>query len=583
MGSRVGNQRGTALILTVIAMLVMGVLSMSFALLAEMESRVGVAFKHQAQAEALAEAGLERGRDAIRTAISTAGGFTNWLDGTTASHLLAAGQNLNNGQYWVRLDNDCPPAVPTSIREAAACNNNADTNEVAVITAWALSGQGRSRVRAIVGVDNPWKHVCSNAKPDNNGYCNEPGNRNGSPTVSPADPNDPNGPQAYTDLPRPYLGCSRVAPGLHRAPAAAVLVQHALCQSFPQPYAYPYPSGAGVPRVVLTGTLPGPTATLYPKSCNDEPAGGNNNRYFGHFDCALTTYCLPALGDVCGGLPVASAKGCLRGNLWWAQFSGTLAPLWGVTGPDTRVVAGHPNQLAQNPGFARYGEYNPASGSCVETAAPLVAINPGLVFIGDTAFNQDVGSQAKQLDVYVMMNNLGQGNWSQANNRRFFGTLVVEGNVTGGVVFQVGNGAATELWSGPNTTPAGAGWGPGRTYGYPLVAVIYNPTLPPPTISPTYAPQPHYADFGSANTQIHGIIYSGGHVQFNPLSFDGTVVAFEIQTQGSATYDYNTTYGNNTPPSGFPIGGGNQIAIIRKSFVVCADYNDDTTGPTTCN
>jgi hypothetical protein len=205
------------------------------------------------------------------------------------------------------------------------------------------------------------------------------------------------------------------------------------------------------------------------------------------------------------------------------------------------------------------------------------------VFTGNTNFNQDVGSQAKQLDTYVLMDTAGQGNWSQGNNRRFFGTAVVEGSSAGGTVFQVGNGASTELWSGPNTTPAGGGWGGGRTYGYPLVAVIYNPTLAPPTISPTYAPQNSLADFGSSNTQIHGMIYSGGHVQFNPLSFDGSVVAFEIQTQGSATYNYNTTYGNNTPPSGFPIGAGNQISIIRKSFVVCANYNDDTAGPTGCN
>jgi hypothetical protein len=104
-----------------------------------------------------------------------------------------------------------------------------------------------------------------------------------------------------------------------------------------------------------------------------------------------------------------------------------------------------------------------------------------------------------------------------------------------------------------------------------------------PTVSP-YAPQNHTADFGSNNTQIHGIIYSGGHVQFNPLAFDGGVVAFEIQTQGSATYTYNGTYGNATPPPGFMGGVGNQVVIIRKSFIVCVNYAADTGGiPSTCN
>jgi hypothetical protein len=50
----------------------------------------------------------------------------------------------------------------------------------------------------------------------------------------------------------------------------------------------------------------------------------------------------------------------------------------------------------------------------------------------------------------------------------------------------------------------------------------YNPELPTPTVTPTYAPQNPHADFGGANTEIHGMFFSGRHAQSNPLSVDGT-------------------------------------------------------------
>ena len=62
------DERGSALIIAVIAMLILGILSFSFALLSRVEMTTGVNYKFQAQAEALAEAGLERGRDEVRTA-----------------------------------------------------------------------------------------------------------------------------------------------------------------------------------------------------------------------------------------------------------------------------------------------------------------------------------------------------------------------------------------------------------------------------------------------------------------------------------------------------------------------------------
>ncbi|MGH7264712.1 MAG: hypothetical protein ACREMB_07630, partial [Candidatus Rokuibacteriota bacterium] len=396
------SERGSALILAVIAMLVMGVLSVSFALLADMETRIGVNYKQQAQAEALAEAALERGRDSIRTAPVAAGGFTSWINGTAAgmsgAHLFGwNGANLGAGAYSARIDNDCGLAntVPSAVEEppigGVFCSNTTDTNETAVLTAWATASSGASRIRAVVAVDNPWKHVCSNAKPDNNGYCNEAGNRNGNPTIQPADPNDPNGPAAYNALPLPVLGCSRVAPGLHRG-GHALAVQAAGCTANNAMYTAPGPTGVGnPPRLVVMGELPVALGGTMPaaKTCNNEPAGGAGNIYFGYFDCALTTYCLAADGHICGGL--GNRKGCLRGPLHAAIYGGL---------PDTRVVA--------DP--LRYTEYDPATGTCVGG-------DTGMMLTGNWTFGHTVGSPTKQFDVYVH-----DGSWGQGNNRQFYGT-----------------------------------------------------------------------------------------------------------------------------------------------------------------
>src|SRR5262249_40666633 len=161
------NQRGSAILLAVLGMLVMGVLSTSFWLLADLESRVGVGYGQLAQAEAAAEAGLERARDLVRAAATAPGGVTGRPNGGRAGHLRAAGETPGGARYWARIDNDCPPAMPAAIREGAdrspapACTQTADTNDIAVITAWAVAGAGRARARAAVAVDNPWRRVCS--------------------------------------------------------------------------------------------------------------------------------------------------------------------------------------------------------------------------------------------------------------------------------------------------------------------------------------------------------------------------------------------------------------------------------------
>ena len=283
------NQRGSAMIIAVIAMLILGILSFSFALLSRIEMTTSLNYKAQAQAEALAEAGLERGRDEVRAAAGDGCGFTKWTDASGASgygcgpglaKLLFNGTALGPGNYSAVIDNDCAPLVPASLQDPSCtgATPDRDTNETAVLTAWATAsnGLGRSRVRAVLGIDNPWKHVCSNSTQDNSpGYCNEPANRNGTPSIVPADPNEyPGGPAAYDVLPTPTLGCSQIDPTLHG--------NNSSC------------TGG---RKVITGD-----ATL--QNCN-----GGGQTYSGYFDCALTTP-----GAAYGGGPACVKFGDSRHN-----------------------------------------------------------------------------------------------------------------------------------------------------------------------------------------------------------------------------------------------------------------------------
>ncbi len=560
------TERGSAMILAVMATLIMAVLSVSFALLADIESRVGVSTAHQAQAEALAEAGLEMARDALRAASTAPQGFTAWLDGTHASHMLVTAQSLGGGQYWARIDNDCPPAAPAAIRESGTCTLTTDTNQTAVITAWAIAGSGRARARAVVTVDSPWRHVCSGAKPDDTGSCKEPGN--GTPAVTPADPNDPNGPAAYDDLPRPILGCSRIAPMLHRGSVPAGTQLSACTASAPGMYPYPYPGAPGAPpRFVVMGADPAAVGVTPRTTCHNEPAGGSGHVYFGHFDCALATPCLAADGYTCGG---PDRKGCLPPT-------------------DSRVVPGHANQLAyNNPVGARWVAYSPALGQCGDGLPTETGMAYNLQPHSANAtvgFAQNVGSPARQFDVYVFDARAAFG-----ASRRFYGTFVVEGNEVDGSCadkdFAAAGGPAAQFWAGPNApamaspwvVPAGRSW----QYGYPLVALIYNPDLPPPTVQP-YAPQGTCADPGASLTAIHGIVYSGGHVELNPVELEGTLLAYGIRAQGSATLTYNPVYGDLAPVPGFPAGAGNRVLVVRKAFLECTSYSDDSGGPTACN
>jgi Tfp pilus assembly protein PilX len=533
----VRGEQGSVLIIAVIAMLIMGVLSVSFALLANVETKIGLNQKLQGQAEALAEAGLDRARDAIRPA-ATLNSFTSFLG---SPNFLWNGTNLGGGQYFARIDNDCPPLVPNIATIAdpnCGSSPGTDGNETAVITAWATAGAGRARVRAVVAIDNAWKHVCASTTQED--FCNDPDNTNGNPTIQPGDPNDENGPAIFDDLPRPILGCSRVDPLLHKVDRS-LNTQHDQCAAQSSMYQYPYPPhlNPGNPRFVVMGA--DPAVVTGAPHCNEPVPGGEP--YFGYFDCALTTPCPVGFASCNGG---AGRDACVR---------------------ETDSRAGTPGYSGRvfDPGVPAW-------------RCPVGAT--GMVFDGPTNFAGG-GSLTDRRTMYVLNGRF------EMQSATFFGTVVVEGDENTATLpagcsaaqddVQMKSGAV--IWTGPNS-----GTGPGtgvQAYGYPLALLIYNPDLTPPTPA---ASQPTCGDMGSGSgTAIHGMIYSAGRMEFNPFEIDGSVVAFDLHAQGSSSeYQYNYKYGVDGPPPGFDTTNGNMVVVYRKSFIICSNYSDESGGATAC-
>jgi hypothetical protein len=607
-----GTERGSILIIAVIGMLILGILSVSFGLLASVESKIGVNYKHQQQARALAEAGLSLARDLVSTAATRTDGFTKWLDGTepgmVTAHILAGtgattGRVLDPGQLWARIDNDCEtipaeggaPAliVPAAVREGANCDvaatrNTLDTNHTAVITAWATVGSGnsiaRARARAIVGTDDPWKHVCSSATASST--CTDPINQSGNPTITPSNPGHPNGPKTYNTLPHPQLGCSQIDPTMHGNVA-----------------------GCTGTRLVITGD-----ATKM--NCNGPvPA---TDSYAGFFDCALTTPCdvavdaCPAPGfhltsatdrnrDACvrsgdtralvGGVPMPVATGL--GNTFYVPTIGGVCPAFGPTGnpvtgmvfnnyANTTVVPNRP--LRQTPNIVVDGVGGNKRIGCTVTGTGAC---PSANTVGRTLYVMRA-SATSTASGRMEVRSTGGGDMV------VHGTLVVEGGNhppsaedCPGSNSDFAPRSNTQIRTAlqpatPSPNPNG-----GKVYGYPLVLLMYDPQQPEPTSTTR---QQLCADLGAGggNTQIDGIVYSSGKVEFNPLTLNGTVVAYDVETQGSATYTYNETYGNAAPPPGFDPTAGASIAILRNSFISCTNYSVNTSAsefpaPSNCN
>ncbi len=569
MRTCIQTQQGSVLIIAVIAMLILSVLGVSFALLSKIETTIGFNYRQQAQAEAMAEAALDRARDELRGAATATDGFSAWLNGTApnvSGHKLwnATAQTppiyAGSSNYWymARVDNDCHQlnTVPQVIDESAATcaagtNNTVDTNDTAVVTTWAQAGSGRSRVRGILAIDNVWRHVCSDHKADNGGYCNDDANRNGNPSVQPSDANDPNGPAAWSDLPRPYMGCSRIDHTIHGATAAQC---NPVTGTYGQMYQAPYPSGAGVPRMVIMGADPAVVAGA--KTCN--PTG--NKAYFGYFDCALATPC-DATATNCNG---STRMGCLD--------------------------ASDPTDITVAPYVGKYWKVSkdPSTGEILTGTGCVAHGATGMVFVNQPMPDQNWGDQGHRFTYYLL--NMTGGGTLSLQNHDVYGTVVIEGDHGNGDDLQVRTRA--HMWTGPSDGIT-TGWG-AEQYGYPLAVLIWDPQQAMPATPPSLptssgTPQNTTADMGSAGggasdrSQVHGMVYSGGHVEFNPMVLDGSVIAWEIQTQATnSSYSYNYNYGKDAPPPGFPKGTGTEVKVIRKSFIVCANYSDETSAATAC-
>jgi hypothetical protein len=527
-GLQLHEQRGSVLVIATVAMLVLGVLGLSLALLARLEVSTGLQHKAQAQAEALAEAGLERGWDSLRSAAHEVCGFTRWTDpagasshgcGTGLPKLLFDDIGLESGTYSAVVDNDCSPLVVDAIQDGN-CTGGVparDTNDTAVLTAWATAtnGQGRARVRGLVVVDSPWKHVCASSRQDNPpGYCNEPGDRNGKPAVAPADPNEyPGGPAAYDDLPRPQLGCSAIDPAVHgESPGNCPPGQN---------YSYPYPGGK---RLVVLGDR---------RLANCD---GGGFQYQGYFDCALSTPCPPG---ICG---TTGRAACVQAG-------------------DSRID-----------GITYVSNATGCGGST------------GMVFRGASPPNTTYGAIGAGVLVYVMRGTMSP--WTDAGCCEFalhgaplYGSAVIEGNGRDGC-----DGAGRDL----HHANGARAWAQPNVYGYPLAYLVFDPVeavtdAPEPTASPLDPQEVCAAPGGGAGTEIHGLVYSAGHAEFDAIDLDGGVVAFEVQTRGlGSSYRYNPAFGQATPPPAFPAGAGNAVVLLRKSVTPCVNFAADTGGGSPC-
>jgi hypothetical protein len=537
------DERGSVLMIAVLAMLILGVLSTSFALLSTIESRIGFNHKQQSQAEALAEAGLQRTFDQLRGTTTT---FTTAI-ATGNLTFSSPGPDLGSGTYHARVDNNCPPLVPASFQDPnCSASPGTDGDHIAVVTAWAESKDGsgtvigRARVRALAKITSIWEHVC--ASPQSAGYCTD--SALGHPNVVPADPNDAHGPETLRDLPRPWLGCSRIDPLLHRGSISAPNQIAGCIGSYPSPKAYVsgtgYPTGpTAAPRTVIMGDPTGPY-------CNPDPSPGSTVRYYGYFDCALTTYCDPLAGDVCpGGLP---RQGCLLAT-------------------DSRVT---PTDLIH---------YDPlhyvAGGPGLCTAG-----NQGMVLMGNTGVPA-TGSRTKPMTVYDFNTGAPGSLTMTVQAAAVYGTLVVEGSVDDK---NDGNFCTGGPEPGPASSPTSAlsvcGNVTGRAYGYPLAILMYDPTLAPPVPG---TPQSITLDHGTLHTYINGYVYTSGTSSLNPIYLNGGIIAFAFTLQGSSSnYIYQRLYGGAAPPPGFPASSGDLMVGYNKTFIVCADYHDESAGATAC-
>lgn len=207
------DQQGTVLVVTVVAMLILGILAVSFAALANLEVRIGLNDVWDKQAALVAEGGL----GAVRSQLQNPSDYTPFLGHvyscTTSACTCAGGgcattrlATMSTGEFSVRVDND-----PSDTGGATT-----DTNKRVMLTALGITRgstgnvMGRARIRAWLTNDDPWRHVCASG---DGVLCTDPPN-NQNADIEPADPNKQNGPRTYPQIPVPnQVRCTAVPQG----------------------------------------------------------------------------------------------------------------------------------------------------------------------------------------------------------------------------------------------------------------------------------------------------------------------------------------------------------------------------------
>ncbi len=525
------DQAGTAIIMAVLCMLILGVFMISLMALADVESRVGLNHKAELQAMALADAALEHGRNVLRAA-ATDRNFNAFIGDATARQLgvPSTGIPLGSGRYWVRVDNDCaaptgytgsPPFVPPQVQDnGAGCQDTQDTNETAVLTAWAettdATGRviGRARIRMHYVLGSPWKHSCY----DGDGVMcvdDAVGGCNNNPCIDPSDPDNPNGP-ATGPLPLPNdIRCGTSQMTQDDVPADVWARMSPTQPCFIYPYykwaiSTPAPSRRTCQAVTSGGYANGP-----------DPCNSSGTLGWNRLDSTCT-----ATPSKCHGM---------------VFFGPGNSPSSLATGADTS-----------------FGTNSNDTAGCMGTQNQDSARG---CYDGSTASSSVV--------VYVM------GKATIKNNVEINGTLVLHGDAQGGPShkdFGMSGTSRIVTHKCPPSAPSPCG--------YPLALLGYNPNEPAPVTSG----QTIELDISNNTSFISGLIYTGGTADFSPLTVDGGLIGWNVQVNNASfRLTYNATYGNDAPPPAFNTPTAATTVVRSPStWVHCTDYANDFAGPTPC-
>lgn len=302
--------RGTALIMAVIAMLILGVMAVSFTSIGGLEARIGIGDYREKQAVLVAEAGIHAVRNQLRADLPT--NFTNYLGRTytcTPSGCSCAGgvgacsvarlSPVGTGTFSVLVSNDPGEGL-------------ADVNGRVVLTSVGTTAAGNSRARigGWVTLDSAWKHVCASddtpcyahsPPPDADG-CPSPG----ATQVSPCSFDDPNGPTTFDALPVPC--------------------HSATCNTTGNP-------------LFTGGPLDWPLGQPQYR-----PGNSSANRILPYYNMALRSNCnIPGSGFGATHNPWPAGQGCVfDGNQSFTgkTFGGPAGPFGAVNGPVVVYVAG---------------------------------------------------------------------------------------------------------------------------------------------------------------------------------------------------------------------------------------------------